>query len=139
VNKLYSCLNTEQIQKLQTIERIKSFQPREIIIALGDRNRDIMVTNSGEVEIISTDIYGNEIIIGILSKGDIFGEMNFVIPLRRTATIRSKTFATITCYPYQELCQLLVQEHSLGTQLLKTINELQAQKMYETLKKYINS
>ncbi|HPY96647.1 MAG TPA: cyclic nucleotide-binding domain-containing protein [Candidatus Cloacimonadota bacterium] len=133
MNKLYDSLTTEQISVLQATEQTKQHAINDIIISIGDRNRDMMVIESGEVSIITIDNSGNELIIATLAQGDIIGEMNFVIPLRRTATIKAKTPTTIISYPYNELCQLIQKEPLLGARLLKTINKLLSEKLYKTL------
>ncbi len=132
----YKDFSPEERKLLQQIEVIEDYPSEQMIISIGERNRDILFIKSGTADIITTDISGQDKVIGEISSGEILGEMNFVIPLRRTASIRAKTHTSVIRYPYKSLCQLLLSEVYLGARFLKAINECQSIKLYHTLEMY---
>jgi len=126
----------EELDLLKQIEISETFQPGQLIISLGERNRDIIIIQSGTAEIMSPDQSGQTVILAEISAGELLGEMNFVIPLRRTASIRAKSDILVIRYPYKLLCNLFLTHITLGINFLQTINEYQSRKLYQTIHRY---
>ncbi len=67
----------------------KIYSDGSIIVKQGDTGNLMYIILKGEVEVIR-DVDGKQVILSVLKKGDIFGEMALFSGQPRTATIRSK-------------------------------------------------
>jgi putative nucleotidyltransferase with HDIG domain len=79
----------EKRQIVSDDAHFRAYQPDEVLIRAGSRDRNLFVLLTGEVSI--TDSSG-ETILAVLKAGDIFGEMAFLTDTRRTANVVAKEF-----------------------------------------------
>ncbi|HJO68447.1 MAG TPA: cyclic nucleotide-binding domain-containing protein [Rhodospirillales bacterium] len=77
----------------QVLER-RTFQAGDRIFREGDPGSQAYVVQSGEVEMVKT-VEGNEVVIGAVGQGGIFGEMALIDEAPRMALTRAKTGVTL--------------------------------------------
>ena len=70
-----------------------------------------------------------------LGSGSLIGEMNFVIPSRRTADVVAVTPTRITVFPYLGLTELLKGHPVLAAKIFQAINEALVTKYLNMLAK----
>jgi CRP/FNR family transcriptional regulator len=70
------------------IASYEEFHDGQVIIQEGTHGDWIYVVEEGFVE-ISKKVQGRQIVVAVLSKGEIFGELAFISGLPRTATVKS--------------------------------------------------
>ncbi|MFC1951107.1 cyclic nucleotide-binding domain-containing protein [Chloroflexota bacterium] len=68
----------------------RHYKSGEIIVQRGEEGNCMYVVQSGEAEVIDYED-GKEIRIGLLKKGDVFGETAILRKVKRTATVRALT------------------------------------------------
>jgi CRP-like cAMP-binding protein len=129
---LLKYLDEQEFQAIQNIAKIENYANDQIIISIGERNRDILFIKSGNVQ-VSVNLKGKIINVTKLNQGEFFGEMNFILPLRRTANIKSNGDSVIHRYPYSELCAFLKNHNLIAAKIFCAINEFQASKLIDTL------
>lgn len=72
-------------------------KPGDYVFRRGDPSDSFYIIESGEVEIVGySDGNGGENIVGILGKGDFFGEMALLEHRNRTSSVRAKTDVELT-------------------------------------------
>ena len=71
--------------------KVRNYAPGEIIIKEGDTTDDFFIILSGKAEIIKKNPYSQEVSLGILEPGEVFGELGIILGLPRQATVRAKT------------------------------------------------
>lgn len=82
-------LTDEQIMKLTEQFLEEKFLPGDIILSEGDETRDMYLIREGEVDVLKWDEeHKQQIVIGRLGKGDIFGEMSFMDISPRSSGIK---------------------------------------------------
>jgi len=85
---LFQDLSESDIQKFIQSHKIVSYSPKQVIMKEGDVGEDFYVILKGSVEVSKT--YNNQkIILRILGKGDVFGEMAFLCQEKRVADIQA--------------------------------------------------
>ena len=83
-------LSSEQIEKLQKVSTVESFLPNEVIIEEGEQSTDIYSLPEGSAMILKWDEHHeNQVLIGTIKPGDMFGEMAFVDQSPRSTSIRA--------------------------------------------------
>ena len=133
MNKVFKYLDKNEIEKVSSICKQCVFQENIIVFSAGDRNRDILVIEAGIIDVLLVDAKGNDYIVTQLTDGDVIGEMNFILPLRRTASIKTRTKTKIVTIPYQEFVVLISNEVEISVKIFKAINEILAEKLQNTI------
>lgn len=119
---LYCFLNPEEKKLLKTIVKSQSFMAHETIINLGERNRDIICLEEGSVSIQVEDFEGNVNEVTRIHSGNLVGEMNFIIPTRRTANVVALTFVEADIIPFTKLCALLKEQPLLAEKIFSALS-----------------
>ncbi len=137
INPLLKYLNEDELQKIAKIKQKEQYHHNEVIILFGDRNRDIMIINKGIAAVLIINDDGEEIHVASPAEGEIIGELNFVIPVRRSANIKAIQNVEICRFPYDELMELLRKETIIASKIFTAINDSLAEKMMRTINDYI--
>jgi CRP-like cAMP-binding protein len=85
---IFSPLNDQEIKKLSDGVIKKTFATDETIIKQGEFGETMFLINKGVVEITIQGADNNENIVGVLTVGDIFGEMSCLTGENRNATVK---------------------------------------------------
>lgn len=131
---LYCYMNKDEIAAMEKVRKSSTFIAHEAIIMIGQRNRDLMCLDEGSVSVQVEDTQGKVSEITRLHEGSLIGEMNFIIPTRRTANVIALTEVDASIYPYQELCNLLMSDSELAGKLFAALN-LQLAEKYKRMMK----
>src|SRR3989304_2134100 len=83
---LFSDLSRDELVTLIGKVRYQTVSQGEFVFKEGD---------SGDVEIISRDRRGNDVVLSTLKEGDFFGEFGFFSNARREASVRAKSPASL--------------------------------------------
>jgi len=131
---LYHLMSAAEIQLISSIEVIQNYESGELLIQTNQRNRDLICINRGKVSIRIELTGGSAQEVSQLESGNLIGEMNFVIPTRRTADVIALTEVEVSIYPYQELTALLRQNPALAAKVFTALNFQLARKYLAMLK-----
>lgn len=137
-NALLKYLTKKERTIIAAIQRQEEYKDNEIIITLGNRNRDILTTEIGFVAIYILDEEGKEKKIAELPPGVIIGEQNFVIPVRRSATVKAIGKVKIIRYPYEDMIKLLRKEPLIAAKIFSAINTSLVEKVIRTINQLLN-
>ena len=136
-NPLLKYLDKNELKKIDEIKQTEKYHNDELIVTLGNRNRDIMIINKGIVAILIINENGKEINVATLPEGEIIGELNFVIPVRRSANVKAINNVEICRFPYKKFTELLKTEPLIASKIFAAVNDSLAEKMMRTINKYI--
>ncbi|MCD4650450.1 MAG: cyclic nucleotide-binding domain-containing protein [Candidatus Cloacimonetes bacterium] len=132
-NPLLKYLSKEQLTELAEVERKETYKNGEHIIRFGARDRDVFVIKKGAVG-IWIESGGNEVEVAQTGEGNITGEVNFIIPVRRSASLRAINRITVLRYPYLEMIQLLKNQPEIAARIFAAINDSIAAKNLKTIR-----
>lgn len=119
---LYCYLNPQEKELLKQAMHKKTFIAHEKIITIGNRNRDIICLEEGSVSVQVEDIDGAIHEVARIHKGSLVGEMNFIIPTRRTANVVALTEVEADLISYDKLSALLKEYPSLAYKIFAALN-----------------
>ena len=119
---LYCFLNPEEKKLLKQVVESQTFVAHEKIITIGERNRDIICLEEGSVSVQVEDFDGNVREVARIHEGSLVGEMNFIIPTRRTANVVALTEVEADVIPFDKLCNLLKEEPLLAGKIFAALN-----------------
>jgi|APSaa5957512622_1039677.scaffolds.fasta_scaffold113839_2 CRP-like cAMP-binding protein len=135
---LLKYLERTEETKLEQIQMIEKYKNNDIIITLGDRNRDILIIYKGNTSVLILNEAGEEFKVAEIPAGEIIGEQNFVIPVRRTANVRAVDDVMVCRYPYNRLTNLLRNEPLIAAKIFAAVNDAIADRITKTIEMYIN-
>ena len=93
---LFSGLAEAETRRLVELGSLRSFAAGEIIFEEGSMGDSLFLLYTGEIEVITRDPSGKEAPLATLTEfGAFLGEMSLVDPCPRSATVRSRTQATL--------------------------------------------
>ncbi|MCD4819284.1 MAG: cyclic nucleotide-binding domain-containing protein [Candidatus Cloacimonetes bacterium] len=136
-NPLFKYLNEDELKKIAEIEQSESYKDNDPIFSLGDRNRDIMIIQKGTVAVLIINENGEEVNVASLPEREIIGELNFVIPVRRSANVKAIQNVEICRLPYDKFTELLKSELVVASKIFTAINNSLAEKLMRTINRYI--
>lgn len=119
---LYCFLLPEEISLLKAVGKSVTFVAHEKLISIGERTRDIICLEEGTVSVQVEDIDGGVHEVARIHEGNLVGEMNFIVPTRRTANVVALTEVDTLVYPYHELCNLLENNPGLAAKVFAALN-----------------
>ena len=85
------------------------------------------------------DENGEEKQVAELPEGEIIGDQNFVIPVRRTANVKAVGEVEVSRFPYNDTIELLRKETLIASKIFAAINDSVAEKMMRTMEKYLEN
>jgi small-conductance mechanosensitive channel/CRP-like cAMP-binding protein len=124
---LFACLTEEQISGLLRKSEINHFGRGEAIIEEGTEGDSMFILLRGSAHVSVTQ--GDNLIrVGVLRKGDCFGEMSLLTGDRRTATVRAENDCEVVEVSKAVMGELL----RSSPQCLQQLSELLARRKLET-------
>lgn len=101
-HKLFRNLSFSEIDTLCILKRFKRSKKSEIIdLPLSEKER-IYLLKQGTIKLIKVNEEGEEILIDIIQKGDLFGELNLEVPTEKNEFFRVVSEEAIICTFYRE-------------------------------------
>lgn len=131
---LYRYLDEAEIRIVGQAKRSQTFMPQDIIISTGDRKRDILCIDEGQALVFIENEAGESIEVARLEAGSLIGEMNFVMPTHRTASVKALGEVKASIYPYHELSAILAQNYSLAYKIFAALNLQMTHKLLGIIK-----
>jgi CRP-like cAMP-binding protein len=119
---LYRYLNEQDISKIECARHSHSYLPQELIISAGERTRDILCIDEGEVLVYIESEDGKPLEITRLPAGSLIGEMNFVMPTIRNCFVMAMGEVKVSSYRYHELTRILSKDYDLAGKLFAALN-----------------
>jgi CRP/FNR family cyclic AMP-dependent transcriptional regulator len=84
---LFSSFPDEQLRTLAMVVTRRSATRGSIIMAAGDPTESLYIIIAGRLKVMMSDAEGKEVILSLLSAGEIFGEMGLIDDAPRSASV----------------------------------------------------
>jgi CRP/FNR family transcriptional regulator, cyclic AMP receptor protein len=101
--------------------RWRRVQPGEAVIDYDDSSDEVFLIISGTVRIAIHSASGQEVILGEIGAGEIFGEMAAIDGLSRSANVTAVHSSVLCCLPRAAFLDLLLKAPSAGLGLLRLL------------------
>lgn len=130
---IFSRLDRETLEELGQSAEIAGFEPGEIVIGQGDRDRSVYVIVKGKVRVFTHDQKGDEVLLSFLAEGDFFGEISLLTGAHRTATVQAEE-RTLLCRLGYGVMQELIQRHPAVKDLLEQYHRQRLRELLKALR-----
>jgi len=138
-NELLKYLNDKELASVQKITKKETFKTGSYILEESDKNRDIFVIQKGSVSICFVDKNNREQHITTLYNGETFGEINFIIPVQRTAYVKALEEVVIIRFPYEDLLNFLKNDMAICAKICASLNDSLAKRVVRTTQEFVHS
>ncbi len=138
-NELLKYLDAQELEKVEKIAKKESYKSGSFILEERDKNRDIFVIKKGSVSICCLDEDKKEQQIATLYTGETFGEINFIIPVQRTAYVKALDDVEIERFTFYDLLQLLKDDVSICAKICASLNDSLAKRVVRTTQEFVQA
>jgi len=130
---LLKYMDESEREAFSQVNEIITYKRDDIIIKAGARDRDIYIIIKGTVLVTLGEEHTKMTIK--LGEQDLLGEINFVLPVRRSATVVASTEVTLLKYDYNKTMEFLAQNLTIAAKFFAALNDVLAMKLVRTTQK----
>jgi CRP/FNR family transcriptional regulator, cyclic AMP receptor protein len=117
---IFSLLDDEDIEKIVPFFQLAECPVKTVVFREGDPGDFIGFVISGKVEVKKqTEFKGNQLIIALLSKGAMVGELSMFDKRKRSATVEAVEDTTLLLLTNESFDALIQQHPFAGVKILK--------------------
>ena len=121
---LFSVLPADELDRLQSMLKVKNLQPGEILFREGERGEHFYILTNGELEILLGVDTQEELLLNKLGPGEYLGEMSLVVPGgERTATARARKESLLLAMSRDEFTLLLEEYPLLAQSMIRVLSK----------------
>ncbi len=118
---IFSELDEESLSKIAKVSIFKSYKKDFTILSEKDAGNALIVVAEGKVKVVRSDIGEKEVILAILNKSDIFGEIALLDGLIRSANVIAMEDSKLFIIQRNEFLDLLKKFPNVSIALLKEL------------------
>ncbi len=115
---LFERLNAEERQFILLHAVTKLYQQQEKIVLEGEEGQEIFLILAGEVTVTKQSAEQKTVYLSSLKTGNLFGEVGFILNMRRSATVTAKTETKVLVIDYRRLAKA---NESLAKQIVQRL------------------
>lgn len=117
----FSFLNDEELEKIACFFELVKYPSNTVVFKEGDPGDFIGFVSSGKLEVKKqTEFKGNQLIIALLSKGALVGELSMFDKHNRSATVETVENTTMIILRNEAFDALIEQHPDIGVKILKS-------------------
>ncbi|MCK9518840.1 MAG: Crp/Fnr family transcriptional regulator [Dehalococcoidia bacterium] len=114
LSKVMNVLNDEELERLVPLLTERRFKPRQVLFAAGDPPERVYLLLKGRVKIYQVAENGKEIILDVVGKGDVVGDMAIVEDGERIACAQAIDETVAVSISWEDFAHLLQSSPRLG-------------------------
>ncbi len=104
---LFAELKDEDLQRLESSLIRRRYPKGQVIFHRGDEGGSLYILQKGRVKVVIPSPRGEEMILAILSEGEIMGELSLIDGKRRSATVETLEETEVLCLRREDFLELL--------------------------------
>ena len=113
-------LDPPQQDHLLGLGRTRRYPAHSILFFEGDEAHEVIVVGSGELKVSHT-VDGREVLLDVLTDGDVLGELSAIDGHPRSATVTTLTPVEVTAIPAAGFMAFLVEHPDAGLTLMRCV------------------
>jgi CRP/FNR family cyclic AMP-dependent transcriptional regulator len=116
--ELFSELAPTELDAVVAVTRAKVFAPREVVVRQGEPAEMAFAVVYGRLKVVTESGSGQEAVVGVLRKGEVFGELAILDGGARSATVIALAPTLLLAIDRRKLHALLLKEATVSYKLL---------------------
>lgn len=134
LSKVLNVLSDEELEKLIPMLTERNFRPRQVLFSAGDPAERVYLILKGRIKIYQVAENGKEIILDVVGKGGVVGDMAIVEDGERTACAAAIDETVAVSITWEDFSHLLQQSPKLGFAMM----ELMARRLAGMQRTFMN-
>jgi len=134
LSKVLNVLSDEELERLIPMLTERSFRPRQVLFSAGDPVERVYLLLKGRVKIYQVAENGKEIILDVVGKGDVVGDMAVVEDGERTACAQAIDETVAVSISWEDFSHVMQQSPKLGFAMM----ELMARRLAGMQRTFMN-
>lgn len=134
LSRVMSVLNDDELDKLIPLLTERNFRPRQLLFSAGDPPERVYLLLRGRVKIFQVAENGKEIILDVVGKGDVVGDMAVVADGERTASAQAIDETVAVSITWEDFAHLVQQSPRLAFAMM----ELMAHRLAGAQRAFMN-
>ena len=114
LSRIMSVLSDEELERLIPLLTERRFKPRQVLFSTGEPVERVYLLLKGRVKIYQVAENGKEIILDVVGKGDVVGDMATVADGERTACAQAIDETVAVSITFEDFLHLMQQSPKLG-------------------------
>ncbi len=119
LSKVLNVLNDEELERLIPMLTERRFRPRQVLFSTGDPAERVYLLLKGRVKIYQVAENGKEIILDVVGKGDVVGDMAVMEEGERTACAQAIDETVAVSISWEDFSHLMQQSPKLGFAMME--------------------
>lgn len=134
LSKVLNVLNDDELERLIPMLTERRFRPRQVLFSTGDPAERVYLLLKGRVKIYQVAENGKEIILDVVAKGDVVGDMAVMEDGERTACAQAIDETVAVSISWEDFSHLMQQSPRLGVAMM----ELMAKRLAGMQRTFMN-
>ncbi|MBN9492202.1 Crp/Fnr family transcriptional regulator [bacterium] len=134
LSRVMSVLSDDELDRLIPLLTERTFKPREALFAAGEPAERVYLLLRGRVKIFQVAENGKEIILDVVGKGDVVGDMAVVADGERTASAQAIDDTVAVSITWEDFAHLVQQSPRLAVAMM----ELMAHRLAGAQRAFLN-
>ena len=122
--KLFELLDENEVNELAGVIDTKTVAAGEMIFRAGDIGDALYIVRSGEVELSVRDTTGEKIVLAVVDKNEVFGELSMLDSRPRSATATGLTDCELLLLDRDDLLLLFKKQPDAALNMLAAISSM---------------
>ncbi|HEY1534626.1 MAG TPA: Crp/Fnr family transcriptional regulator [Polyangiaceae bacterium] len=118
---LFTELSGEQLAKIAALARVQTYSAREVVVSQGEPARALFAIVRGRLKVVSCGPDGRDTLLGIMSDGEVFGEVALLDGGVRSATCTTLEPGELLLIERDQFRKLLQESPAISLKLLEVL------------------
>ncbi len=118
---LFQGLDDEDIEQLERSLVKRKFRAGQMIFHMGDEGGNLYIINKGKAKVTIPSESGDDLILDILTPGEIMGEISLIDGMPRSASVQAIEDTEVLCLYREDFLNLLKSRFNIVLHILKVL------------------
>ncbi len=114
-------LGDHDLDTLAGVTRMVNLEPREQLFRKGDAGHEVYVIASGTLKVVVTSKDGTDVVLALMERGEVFGELAVFAGGERTASVTAANSARLLALHRRDFLQILREHPGIAIQMLEEL------------------
>ncbi len=118
---IFRALDDERLASISRVATLRSVPRQTVVLKAGDKTDNVYFVLNGALKVLVSDDEGREVILSILGRGDMFGEMGVIDDHPRSATVVAAQSSDLVVIAKSDFKATLSENFDISLYLMRSL------------------
>ncbi|MBI4985335.1 MAG: cyclic nucleotide-binding domain-containing protein [Rhodocyclales bacterium] len=118
---IFQALDDERLARISRVSTLRSVPRQTVILRAGDKTDNVYFVLNGSLKVLVSDDEGREVILSMLGRGDLFGEMGVIDDDSRSATVVAAQSSDLVVISKNDFKATLAENFDISLYLMRSL------------------